>query len=1266
MKIKLNNTALNIALSVLLLLASGLLLQAQLRTSGAINGTVLDASGATVPGASVELVDELTGNKKTATSNESGGFRFPELPAGTYRITVTSKGFKTVVLNQITVESARTTDVTARVEIGSVSESVMVTAITPALEATSTVISNTVNQKAIVDLPLNSRSILNFALLVPGSATAGGGGSSSKFNGMPGANVNVSTDGVNNASQGYKSGGTSFFATVAPRQGAIEEVSVSTAGLGADGGAEGAMTIRFVTKRGTDRFHGGVFAQNRNDALNANSYFSNSRNIRRGKINQNDFGGNLGGPLWKNKLFFFFNSEWVRLPSASATSAAVLTPEAQQGIFRYNDANGIVRTANLLQIAGANGFASQVDPVITSQFAIMNKSMSSGVVTQQDLFRNLLSWNSKTIQTQVYPTARLDYQLNSSISITGTWNLTHQTISGTQRYPGPENKFYGDYKNTWYLGSLAMNWTISQHTVNELRYGIMHNLNSECRNISFSMNDLPNGRRGILTYPLSLRSVVPVCPAVSAFNSTTGVSDNLTLLRGDHTLTLGGSMRYIKWPNTRDIQGGPYGSTYTLGVAAGDPVSGVLTAANLPGIRSSDLPNAVSLYGVLTGRVTGITDQALVDPKTSQYSQWVVRPYDVRQLIYGFYVQDSWRAKPSLTLNYGFRWQFEGDLHDVTGIYVSPSYSDLLGPSRQLFRPGVLDGVQDPSLQRRSHTYGGDNVNPAPNVGFAWSPRYATGWRGKLFGGKTVIRGGYATSYYEESTYFFFGGPENPGVIQTLALVAGDPNFTPGLTINSPVPPLIPFPKAYNPPFRMSDFTFSSGFAANQPTMHAPYVQNWSFGVQREVAKNTVLEVRYVGNKGTHVWHSYGLNEVNTVENGFQQEFRNAQNNLTINQAAGVSSFANRGLPGQTSLPVFEAAFGARGSMPALASGSGFGSGTFLTLLTQGQAGAFANTLAGSATYVCRMFGNTFSPCTKLGYNAPGVYPINFFVANPYAAGYDIRSAGDFSYSSYHGMQVQFRRAYSSGVSVTANYTLAKSLTDIWADNGTSSVDFVTLRNRNLDKGPSPFNIRHTFLTYFTYELPFGAGRKMSTGVKAVDQVIGGWTFAGIVRLQSGTPFKLTGGGRATFNENDSGVILNGMTAGDLQNMLNNIRPGPSGTVMFADPKLIGADGRANPQLLVSPTTAGVLGGNVFLYGPKLFNADLSMTKTIAIRERVRLKVWAEALNATNTPSFAAAGTAGSVNINSLTFGQTTSQVNASGPSGGGPRNIQLRAEIVF
>src|SRR5262249_17872209 len=152
------------------------------------------------------------------------------------------------------------------------------------------------------------------------------------------------------------------------------------------------------------------------------------------------------------------------------------------------------------------------------------------------------------------------------------------------------------------------------------------------------------------------------------------------------------------------------------------------------------------------------------------------------------------------------------------------------------------------------------------------------------------------------------------------------------------------------------------------PNLRAPYVQTWNLGIQREIGKNMVFEARYVGNKSTHVWRTYSLNEVNIFENGFLTEFKNAQKNLQINQAAGVQTFANRGLAGQIRLPVFEAAFGALGPAPAVSASSGFTSASFITNLTQGEAPRLANTLATNSTYMCRMFGNKIPNCATATY----------------------------------------------------------------------------------------------------------------------------------------------------------------------------------------------------------------------------------------------------------------------------------------------------------
>jgi hypothetical protein len=211
-----------------------------------------------------------------------------------------------------------------------------------------------------------------------------------------------------------------------------------------------------------------------------------------------------------------------------------------------------------------------------------------------------------------------------------------------------------------------------------------------------------------------------------------------------------------------------------------------------------------------------------------------------------------------------------------------------------------------------------------------------------------------------------------------------------------------------------SDQTFTRNINGFDPNLRAPYTVNYTLGIQRELWKDNVLEVRYVGNQSHLSWRTSNLNEVDIFSNGFLQEFKNAQNNLAINQAAGVQSFQNLGRPGQVPLPIFDTAFGARGALPAIAAGSGYGSTGFITNLQNGEAGGLANTLATNQNYVCRMFGNNFSPCARVlpAANAPGTYPLNFFLLNPFVSG-RMALVDNGGWSSYNGLQIQFRQRLS-------------------------------------------------------------------------------------------------------------------------------------------------------------------------------------------------------------------------------------------------------------
>jgi hypothetical protein len=755
----------------------------------------------------------------------------------------------------------------------------------------------------------------------------------------------------------------------------------------------------------------------------------------------------------------------------------------------------------------------------------------------------------------------------------------------------------------------------------------------------------------------------------------------MTMLRGNHSFKVGGAYRLTDWHDTSfSGPGGLLGSpAYTLGSAAGDPAVNMFTATTIPGIQSNDLGTVNALYALLTGRLTRVLTGRVVDPDTLQYSVVNFENWTSSKMG-GIYGQDTWRLKPNLTLNYGLRWEFAGAPYNHLGIAPFPDYANLLGPSTGLFQPGKLDGVQNPVMTVGKVASKADLVNPAPNVGFAWTPTANRGLLGKLIGNdtKTVIRGGFARNYYDEGTNFFSSLPgNNPGQQQSLDLRPGvAPGFAPGgLTLQSALPPYIAFPAAYTTTFNQADFTFSNGFSTMKGDLRTPYVQSWNIGIQREIGPRMVVEARYLGNRGSHVWRTYNLNEVNIFENGFLQEFKKAQTNLAINTANGRTGFANNGLPGQSALPIFEAAFGARGSQGPLAAGSGFTNASFITNLQQGTAGSFANSLAGNPQYLCRMVGSPFSPCARLGYDAPGSYPMNVFQVNPYAAGQALNLVDDNSYTKYNGLQLQLRRRFDAGFSITANYTFSKSTTDIWADNATQSVNYHTLRDKSLDDGPSPFDIRHVLQSYWTYDLPFGRDHALRSGNSVVNAVIGGWSVGGVLTLQSGSPFRLSSG-RATVNAfttaivgGDSGVVLApGVTVDDLQKLIT-ISQGPGLNRYFVDPKLIGPDGRANPAYLQVPTEPGQFGQFIFLYGKNNFILDGSLSKDVSLTQKARLTVWIGVFNLLNNDIWSTASINGGagigfltdLNITSQTFGQTSGPVNNANP-----RSMQVRAGVAF
>ena len=1300
---------------------------AQLRVVGAVSGTVLDPTGAVVPSAQITLKDTKTGITKEATSNDNGTFLFPDLTSGTYELVVVRDGFQKALIPNVVVNTSQTTDIKVNLEVGKPTETVTVIGgASQLLETTAQLVTNSIAQEKITELPVANRSnVLALARLAPGASPPTGG--STRYNNLPGGAVNVTVDGINDASNGFKSGGTVFFMTVPVRVGAVDEVSVETGGLAADSGAQSGANIKFTTRRGGNEYHGNVFYEPTSERFNANTFVRNAQGLPRTFSRTQNYGGNIGGPLipfWgmNKRAFFFFNYERAYSPITNARTVTVLTPAAQSGIYSWVDTRanqptfGQTFSTNLFPLAAAAGGPTTIDPVVTSILAVNNQVPKfAAQIPDSDPNRDTFTWSAENNNYAYFPTARFDVFVTPKQQFTWTWNYRHNWQAGERRLPVPDISRTNPFRLGYFIWSAALQSTLSQNLFNEFRYGVQHSGDSNASadyGPFFQVNGVPLRIGGTLPFG-------PVVPFIDQPNTTgrhfiTTMYDTLTWNHGSHSFSIGGSYRRTDWKDINQVFQVP---TYGVGTPGGDPLPGAaFTAANFPGINNTLLPgDPAALYNTLIGRVSLANFTKVVNPDTLKYDGFHNFTW-TRSLMGGAFFQDRWRFSKTLTLNYGLRWEAQGPMHDVKGITAVPSLTSIFGPSTSLFTPGQLSGNNDPTVEVGRLPYKTDWLNLAPNFGFAWNPNRTKGFLGKVLGGsKTVIRGYYGLIVYDEGTQFFAqnlgtnagktigattlvpgqSGQTNLPRFYTLSQVLANP-----LTVNS-----FAFSATdYKPIIHQSDQTFVRTISGFDPTLRAPYTINWNLGFQRELWGNTVLEARYVGNQSHLAWRTSNLNEINIFENGFLNEFKSAQSNLAICQAnaalcraaqgaAGIpgaqqstNNFANWGLPGQVPLPIFTTAFGARGALTALPlnSGSGFGNATFITNLQNGAAGDLANALATNQIYVCRMFGNTFSPCARVQplANAPGPFPINFFMLNPYVIGGvgngRLNFVDDTGWDSYNGLQVQLRHRFSHGLDWSVNYTWSKSLTNLPADNANQSVDFITLRNIDLDRRPSQFDVRHVIQTYGTYELPVGRGRWLNVNNSVLNGVVGGWTIGSIFVFNTGQPIQLTGGFNtvsATNNPGANGVRLApGVTFDQIQALydsgLSRLTGRPASLVpndwirLAVNRQLIGPDFRSNPAFLSPNRTPGEFGQLLFVRDRNVVQWDLSITKyfPLKFREGARLQLFAGFNNILNHPrwgfrdvNFTAIG---DLNTNSQFFGTINNPLLN--------RSINLRAILSF
>lgn len=1095
---------------------------AQGGATSTIAGTVVDSSGAVVPGADIVAKNVATNTALQAVSGPDGGFVIPAVPTGTYEVTVTLVGFKTVVLKDVVASVAQTVTVKAVLSLGALEESVTVTSAAEIVQTQATSVATTLSKAQIASLPVVGRGAFALVAFMPGVATTTGSLRDGTINGLPQSSVNITLDGMN-IQDNYAKSWDGMFTRVSPRLDAVEEVTISTAAQGADMGSQGAAQVRFVTRAGTNTFQGSAYYYSRRDWMNSNTWFNLHRNVDpvtgrptpKTRLFEDQPGGRIGGPILRDNAFFFVNYEWISSPGSRTDTRTIMSPNAERGLFEYGGG-----TVDLMALAARFGHTARIDPVVAKLLADVRASTSQGTVTTSlDPLVQSFAWQQDTKSKTIYPTVRLDYNVTSRHVLTASGTYNHlvsdpDTTNSNQRvFPG--FPVTGKQDSERYTSQLSLRSTLSSNMVNEFRIGATGGATLFAPNLSADMFGQSTGNMGGYAIAWSgfkgISNAYSISTNSSREGSTKVIENTLNWLRGRHSLSIGGSVtRGDVWlKNKRHVP------LATLGMATGDPADALFNTANFPGASSTDITNARNLYAILTGRVSSLQYDARIGEDGKNYNILGQSLQKGRMWQMGFFVQDGWRWKPTLTINAGLRYEVQLPFYALNDSYSTASIDDIFGPTGpgsglvvgstvtglgNLYKPGTLQGSPTTydMLTKGSKAFTTDTNNFAPSLGAAWTTGADSGWLRTVFGtpGQTVVRGGFNISYQRggmNDMTEVFG--DNPGILidATRNLTNGNLGSLPLLLTGGNLgPPPITLERSY--PMAVPSRT--SNVRVFDPNLKLPFAMSGTLGVQRALGRNLSIEARYIHTTSFDNWTLRNLagainyNEINLIENNFLNEFRLAQANLAANVAAGRgATFAFTG-PGTSPLPIFLAHL--NGSTAANDPTRYTGTNWTNTTLVQSLFAlnpvpqTAASQLATNVTFFNNMV-------------AAGL-PVNFWRVNPFVNNATVVTNG--GNTTYNAVQLILNRRYAGGFQLQANYTYGIGEQD----------DFFGFRvpyqrrEQSYSVGSASLgNVRHNLAVNWLWNLPFGQGKRFASGVNSmVNRLIGDWSIMGVARLQSG------------------------------------------------------------------------------------------------------------------------------------------------------------------
>ncbi len=1046
-----------------------------------ITGTVTDAQGATVPGATVKITNAERAFTRTMQSSENGAYNFPGIPPGSYTVETEKAGFKKSVLTNVQAPIANVANINVVLEIGDVSEIVTVSGetIDSIVNTQDATIGNNFQTRQIQQLPTDSRNINTLLSLQPGVTQQG------YVNGGRSDQANITLDGIDVNDQQQ---GPAFFSVLRPLAEATEEFRVVTTNANADQGRSSGAQISLLTKSGSNDFRGAAFWLPRRTFGSANNFFNNAAGEDRPNLNRDVFGGAIGGPIVKNKLFFFYAYEGWRESLEQSVVRTVPLPSLGQGIV--NGTRTLPGTTTrvpftisptefnaLYPAVGQNPIALAALAAAAARYPSNSPDAGDGLNTGGYRF------NAPTKYQQNTHILRFDWMINNNQTLFFRGNKQHDVFDNVPAFPDTPAAQDWDHNTGVAVGHT---WTLATNKVNNFRYG----LTRQAFTVGGDASENATTFRFVfspLNYAYGLSRVTPIH----------NITDDFTWIKGNHTIQFGGNVRIIR--NKRVDLGSGFDQAVvnpSYYANSGRSLLTPLTGA-YPGVATNNLDLQAAVAAVI-GRLSQYTanfnydiDGNVLTAGTPIIREFATEEYDV-------YAQDSWKIRPNLTLNMGLRYALSRPVYETQGYQVRPSIplGDYFDTRQRMAAAGVpyndtLDFELAGPKNNKPGFYKMDTNNWQPRVSAAWSPDFKSGPFAWLFGkeNESVFRGGFSITndYFGQQLAVQFNGLSTLGFLTSDTIAPNTFNVT-----SNPAPLFTGFGQQVSNLPGMAPLVNRFQTPADEDTriemsldstLKSPINYQWNFTYGRKLPKGMYIEASYVGRK---------------ARNLLAQRDIMAFNNL-VDPVSGMDWYTAAGMIHDyfyNGTPI--------SSIPAI---------PYFENLFPGLAGAFGRANSTQAVMdINRDY--AYGDWTYLQYALDDDYWTgngewsNLFIQPQYAAFSAFSTIGK---SDYHGGSISFRQRLGESVTYDLNYTFSKSMDDASGlqTSGAYGTAFILNALRQRDNySLSDFDTRHIVNANALVQLPFGKGRKFfSDSNSFVDAVIGGWQIGGVYRWNSGQPF---------------------------------------------------------------------------------------------------------------------------------------------------------------